>query len=154
MARVSLVRLGGRVAYTRALALQRELARRRRGNEAGNSVLVLEHSPVFTLGKLQDSASNVLSARDEIASAGATVVQSDRGGNVTFHGPGQVVVSSAKNYRLAAQLSSAYANLPHLLARRRGVVLALVRCRESRVVESGAWVAAVARLESRLLGLR
>ena len=92
MARVSLVRLGGRVAYTRALALQRELARRRRGNEAGNSVLVLEHSPVFTLGKLQDSASNVLSARDEIASAGATVVQSDRGGNVTFHGPGQVVV--------------------------------------------------------------
>ena len=59
-----------------------------------------------------------------------------------------------KNYRLAAQLSSAYANLPHLLARRRGVVLALVRCRESRVVESGAWVAAVARLESRLLGLR
>ena len=63
MARVSLVRLGGRVAYTRALALQRELARRRRGNEAGNSVLVLEHSPVFTLGKLQDSASNVLSAR-------------------------------------------------------------------------------------------
>ena len=61
---------------------------------------------------------------------------------------------AAKNYRLAAQLSSAYANLPHLLARRRGVVLALVRCRESRVVESGAWVAAVARLESRLLGLR
>ena len=59
-----------------------------------------------------------------------------------------------KNFWLAAQLSSAYANLPHLLARRRGVVLALVRCRESRVVESGAWVAAVARLESRLLGLR
>jgi len=112
MARVSLVRLGGRVAYTRALALQRELARRRRGNEAGNSVLVLEHSPVFTLGKLQDSASNVLSARDEIASAGATVVQSDRGGNVTFHGPGQVVVSSNANAASWRPRAARRANFP------------------------------------------
>ena len=53
-------------------------------------MLVLSALAVFTLG-LQDSVQRPR-ARDEIASAGATVVQSDRGGNVTFHGPGQVVV--------------------------------------------------------------
>ena len=87
-----MLRLGGRTAYRRALALQGELARRRRHDEVGNTLIVLEHAPVFTLGKLQESAENVLSGRHEIASAGATLVQSDRGGNVTFHGPGQLVV--------------------------------------------------------------
>ena len=48
-------------------------------------------SLLFTLGRLQASAANVLAAPEALAAAGASVVQSDRGGNVTFHGPGQLV---------------------------------------------------------------
>lgn len=87
---VALRRLG-RIGYARAHALQRELVARRRAGAIPDTLLLLEHEPVFTLGRLQASRRNVLAAPDAIAAAGASVVQSDRGGNVTFHGPGQLV---------------------------------------------------------------
>jgi len=87
---VALHRLG-RVPYARAQALQRELVQLRRRGEVGDTLLLLEHQPVFTLGRLQSCEANVLATREEIAAAGASVEQSERGGNVTFHGPGQLV---------------------------------------------------------------
>ena len=56
-----------------------------------DTLLLVEHPPVFTLGRLQSCEANVRVTREEIEAAGASVVQSERGGNVTFHGPGQLV---------------------------------------------------------------
>ena len=89
--RVSLARLPGVVPYEVGSLLQSALVSRRRAGVSPDTLLILEHSPVFTLGRLQQSATNVKSSHEEIAAAGASVVQSDRGGNVTFHGPGQLV---------------------------------------------------------------
>lgn len=88
---VSLARLPGVVPYEVGSLLQSALVSRRRAGVSPDTLLILEHSPVFTLGRLQQSATNVKSSHEEIAAAGASVVQSDRGGNVTFHGPGQLV---------------------------------------------------------------
>jgi lipoic acid synthetase len=77
------VRWLGRVPYREAWALQRSLAAR----SSEDYLLLLEHPPVYTLGVNADPA-HVL---DEPASVGAELVRVDRGGDVTFHGPGQLV---------------------------------------------------------------
>ncbi len=56
-----------------------------------NYLLLCEHPPVFTLGKSGDPK-NLLASPDQLASAGATYVHTNRGGDITFHGPGQLVV--------------------------------------------------------------
>ena len=86
----------GRVPYREAWALQRAvqsdlLAARREGRDARPALLVVEHPPVFTLGASGRTA-HVTASEAEIAARGGEVVASDRGGDVTFHGPGQVVV--------------------------------------------------------------
>lgn len=90
MRRVVAHRLG-LLSYAKGQAAQRALAARRRAGTAPDTLLLLEHSPVFTLGRLQESRENVRASDAEIMARGAEVVQSDRGGNVTFHGPGQLV---------------------------------------------------------------
>ena len=84
------VQLLGRVRYSEALALQRDLVRRRREGGAPDTLLLLEHEPVVTLGKLA-RPENVLLDRSRLAELGVEVHESDRGGDVTYHGPGQVV---------------------------------------------------------------
>jgi lipoyl(octanoyl) transferase len=54
-------------------------------------VLIVEHPPVITFGRRPGVAGNVLASEEQLAKAGVEVVQSDRGGDVTFHGPGQIV---------------------------------------------------------------
>jgi len=88
----------GWAPYRRTWALQRALqqalvAAKRADLPAtpAHVVLVVEHPPVFTLGKSAD-AGNVVASAAEFARLGAEVVAVDRGGDVTFHGPGQVVV--------------------------------------------------------------
>lgn len=89
----------GRMAYRPAWALQQRLqaaaiAAKRAGladDEAPPPVLLLvEHPPVFTLGRSGDRA-NLLATEDQLAARGATFVPVDRGGDITFHGPGQLV---------------------------------------------------------------
>ncbi len=91
------VRLG-RVPYREAWALQQRLqdglVQAKRADppqRPAHTVLVVEHPPVFTLGKSGDRA-HLLATPDGLAAAGAEYVEVDRGGDVTFHGPGQVVV--------------------------------------------------------------
>ena len=78
------VRSLGRVAYEEAFSLQRSLAE----HSAGDYLLALEHPPVFTLGVRADPAHVLV----DPASVGARLVRTNRGGDVTFHGPGQLVV--------------------------------------------------------------
>lgn len=75
----------GRMDYADALALQRELVDQRRAGEIPDTLLLVEHDPVFTLGRRRGSEANVLLAGD------TPVVQVERGGDVTWHGPGQLV---------------------------------------------------------------
>ena len=80
----------GTVPYRRAWAWQRTLAARRAAGEIPDTVLLLEHPHVYTIGK-RGSAGDVLAEPAWLADNGAEVVRSDRGGQVTYHGPGQLV---------------------------------------------------------------
>jgi lipoyl(octanoyl) transferase len=80
----------GTVPYRRAWAWQRALAERRAAGDVPDTVLLLEHPHVYTIGK-RGSDADVLADPGWLAANGAEVVRSDRGGQVTYHGPGQLV---------------------------------------------------------------
>jgi lipoyl(octanoyl) transferase len=80
----------GTVAYRPTWELQDELAEQRRTRRIGDRLLLLEHFPVFTIGRGGDEA-NMLAGPDRLRELGTELVRIDRGGDVTFHGPGQIV---------------------------------------------------------------
>jgi len=80
----------GTVAYGRALALQEELRSRRQAGEVPDTVLLLEHPPVYTLGR-RALPSELPLSRELLRERGIEVHESDRGGRITYHGPGQLV---------------------------------------------------------------
>jgi lipoyl(octanoyl) transferase len=80
----------GRVAYDEALRLQEELVALRIDDRIDNTLLLLEHPPVLTLGRNANRA-NILASDALLASRGVTLHEINRGGDVTFHGPGQLV---------------------------------------------------------------
>lgn len=84
------VRRMGRVAYGEALALQAELVRQRRAGEISDTLLLLEHPHVITLGS-GSHEENVLVSAEERARLGVELYETGRGGDVTYHGPGQLV---------------------------------------------------------------
>jgi lipoyl(octanoyl) transferase len=86
------VRRLGVVPYAEALTLQRQLVDERRTGEIPDTLLLLEHPPVITLGvKLASARANVVATPAMLASRGVEVVETGRGGDVTYHGPGQLV---------------------------------------------------------------
>jgi lipoyl(octanoyl) transferase len=80
----------GRVEYRDAHALQRRLAAERADGRIGDRLLLLEHSPVLTLGRHSDDG-HIRAGAAELADRGIEVVRVERGGEVTYHGPGQLV---------------------------------------------------------------
>ena len=78
------------VPYNDAWNLQRMLVEKRKRNEIADTLLLLEHPPVITMGR-NAKPENLLSTPLELQQAGIEVVESDRGGDVTFHGPGQLI---------------------------------------------------------------
>lgn len=80
----------GRIAYREAWDLQKRLAAARADGEIGDQLLLLEHPAVLTLGKHADEA-HVLASPAELARRGIEVLRVERGGEVTYHGPGQLV---------------------------------------------------------------
>jgi lipoyl(octanoyl) transferase len=80
----------GRVPYGEALDLQKRLADERLKGEAPDTLILLEHPPVITLGR-GAKAHNVLFTAEALAARGVSLAPCDRGGDVTYHGPGQVV---------------------------------------------------------------
>jgi lipoyl(octanoyl) transferase len=86
---ISLVQLGT-VDYATGLRLQKQLVDLRKEEKIGDVLLLLEHSPVITLGR-NAKAANVIASPELLAHRGVELFECDRGGDVTFHGPGQVV---------------------------------------------------------------
>jgi len=81
----------GMVGYAEGLRLQQKLVELRKSGVIGDVLLLLEHTPVITLGR-NAKAANVLLPAEQLAARGVEVFDCDRGGDVTFHGPGQIVV--------------------------------------------------------------
>ena len=84
-----IIRLGT-VEYHRAWELQVELAAKVHDGAQPNTLLLLEHSPVYTKGRLS-KPEHILLSDEELRQKGIGVYEADRGGQVTFHGPGQLV---------------------------------------------------------------
>jgi lipoyl(octanoyl) transferase len=80
----------GRVGYDEGLRLQAEIAELRLKGRVENVLLLLEHPPVLTLGRNANRA-NILASGELLASRGVTLHEINRGGDVTYHGPGQLV---------------------------------------------------------------
>jgi lipoyl(octanoyl) transferase len=80
----------GLVDYAAALELQRERVAQRKAGAIPDTLILLEHPHVYTLGR-NAQKENVLVSEEFLASRGAQVFATDRGGDVTYHGPGQLV---------------------------------------------------------------
>lgn len=80
----------GRVGWQRAYELQEKLRRELKAGQGAEHLLLLEHDPVYTLGRNADPA-DIVADRQALARAGVEVFETNRGGQVTYHGPGQLV---------------------------------------------------------------
>lgn len=80
----------GRVPYADALAIQQQVVAARKQNLIADTLLLLEHPPVLTLGR-NAHRSNVLASDEMLAQRGVELHEINRGGDVTYHGPGQLV---------------------------------------------------------------
>ena len=86
------VRRLGRLPYAEALALQRSLVEDRRAGRIDDTLLFVEHPHVLTLGARGDGGrSHILATDETLATRGIEVHETGRGGDITYHGPGQIV---------------------------------------------------------------
>ena len=85
------VRRLGLVSYADGLELQRALVDDRKAGRSPNTLLLLQHPHVLTIGVKKDGRQHILAAPDLLAARGVEVFETGRGGDVTYHGPGQLV---------------------------------------------------------------
>jgi len=81
----------GTIDYSEALKLQHELVNKRRSGEISDSVLIVEHPAVFTIGR-SGSRRNLLVSEEYLKGEGIRVIDVDRGGDITCHSPGQLII--------------------------------------------------------------
>ncbi len=81
----------GRTSYGIARQRQEEQVARRLAGEAEDILIFTEHEPVFTIGLRKNAAENLLWTEAQLAAEGVEVVRTNRGGDITYHGPGQIV---------------------------------------------------------------
>ncbi len=85
------VRRLGLVPYADSLELQRGLVEDRKANRIPDTLLLLQHPHVLTIGVKKDGRSHILATAAQLAARGVDVFETGRGGDVTYHGPGQIV---------------------------------------------------------------
>ncbi len=81
----------GRTRYHAARGMQDALVAQRIAGEIGDTLVFTEHEPVFTLGLRRESEQNLVWDEAQLAQQGVEVVKTNRGGDITYHGPGQIV---------------------------------------------------------------
>jgi lipoyl(octanoyl) transferase len=104
---ISVIQLGT-IDYATGLRLQQRLVSLRKEGKIGDVLLLLEHKPVITLGRNAKST-NVIASPELLAQRGVELFECDRGGDVTFHGPGQLVgypIFDLRGYANSQSLSS------------------------------------------------
>jgi lipoyl(octanoyl) transferase len=124
----------GTVPYEPTWELQDELAEQRRQRRIGDRLLLLEHFPVYTIGRGGDEA-NLLATPQRLRQLGAQFLRVDRGGDITFHGPGQLVAYPIVELRDPLDL-------------RR-----YVRSLEAAIIETAAAFGVTAHREEGLIGI-
>mgnify|MGYP000895680336 FL=1 len=87
--KLNVVKLG-KMDYGEALKIQERLLKRRQNSEIDDTLLLVEHPPVLTVG-IRGSDSNILISRETLEQNGVKIYEVNRGGDVTYHGPGQIV---------------------------------------------------------------
>lgn len=92
----------GRIDYEECYKIQKEMVRRRRSGDIDDTILIAEHNEVFTIGRT-GRMDNLLVSEETLLSGGLKVLRVDRGGDVTFHGPGQLVVYPVINLKEAGR---------------------------------------------------
>jgi lipoyl(octanoyl) transferase len=86
------VRRLGLISYSEGLEIQKALVEQRKAGQIPDQLLLLEHPPVITLGvKAKNDRSHIVASPDVLAAEGVEVFETGRGGDVTYHGPGQLV---------------------------------------------------------------
>jgi len=101
---ISVVQLGT-IDYATGLALQQKLLALRKEDQIGDVLLLLEHKPVITMGR-NAKAANVVASQELLNQRGVELHECDRGGDVTFHGPGQIVGYPIFNLRNFASVGA------------------------------------------------
>ncbi|QDU34706.1 Octanoyltransferase [Poriferisphaera corsica] len=81
-----------RLSYAPAFDLQRQTNLAVSQNTAPNTIFLVEHNPVITITPKQSAQANLVASPDHLASLGIETAETDRGGDITYHGPGQLVV--------------------------------------------------------------
>jgi lipoyl(octanoyl) transferase len=126
------------IGYEEALRMQLDLVEKRRNEEIPDTLLLLEHPPVITMGKSANKA-DVLADPDVLAAAGATVHVINRGGEVTYHGPGQLVGYIIANlYNHDRKLRRFIENLEEVFVRVLGTYYGITAARDEE--HRGVWV--------------
>lgn len=97
----------GVIGYSQAYHLQRELLRQRVNDKITDTLLLLEHPPTITIGK-SGKLENVLASPVQLAAEGVSLFFTDRGGDVTYHGPGQLVAYPIIDLRQRGQDAHQY----------------------------------------------
>jgi lipoyl(octanoyl) transferase len=80
----------GNIDYQTAYNLQLDLLEKRKNNEINDTLLLVEHPPVFTIGT-SGTSDNITVSKDFLQNSGIEVFETNRGGDITYHGPGQIV---------------------------------------------------------------
>ncbi len=80
----------GRMDYLKALALQEEILAQRQGGQCDDTLMLLEHPPVITMG-IRGQYGNILAGNNLLKEEGVSIISCNRGGDVTYHGLGQIV---------------------------------------------------------------
>jgi lipoyl(octanoyl) transferase len=109
----------GRIDYLKAWNLQKTLVAQRLAGEIPDTLLLLEHPPTITIGR-SGKSTHVLAAPEELEHQGIALIETDRGGDVTYHGPGQLVGYPILNLQTAP-------NRPNLHAYLRALEETLIR---------------------------
>lgn len=105
----------GRTAYADALKRQLEFVEQRRKDERTDTLILTEHNPVYTVGKRKGAARHMIADGEFLRKHGIEVVETNRGGDITYHGPGQITGYLIVDLSITRDLHQLLRNVEDLL---------------------------------------